>query len=216
MGYSPKTFEIELYGHTIHFRNQKSFDWTHPYTFNGTEDLTSSGCGIFALCHCVEWMHGLVLDPDEVADIAVALGARGNDGTNRPRMLGGMADNGCAAKWGFRYEKDGLLNDREKLWQHIVSGNTALCNLHPGHIVALVAARIAEGQRQLLVIDSCAQSWHEQVRPHIFEILENSEVTFPYLGKNGIETGMCRAYSVFWIDADLPKNFNLLYRTEIK
>ena len=34
---------------------------------------------------------------------------------------------------GFRYEGDGLLNDNERLFGHVMRGNTALCNLKNGN-----------------------------------------------------------------------------------
>ena len=49
-------------GRKILFCNQKSADWTHPYEYehNGS-DLSDAGCGVFALVHAVEWMHGIKL-----------------------------------------------------------------------------------------------------------------------------------------------------------
>ena len=108
-----KTHEMNCMGRALRFCNQKSRDWTHLYEYehNGST-LSSAGCGIFALAHAVEWMHGIRLDPDRVAEISVAVGGRGDDGTDRPAMLHGMMANGFAASCGFRYEEP----EGEDLW----------------------------------------------------------------------------------------------------
>ena len=91
MKYTEKTCLLNCLGRTLRFCNQKSRDWTHPYEYehNGS-NLSNAGCGIFALTHAVEWMHGTRLNPDEVAEVSVSVGGRGDDGTDRPVMLDGM------------------------------------------------------------------------------------------------------------------------------
>ena len=210
-----KTREMNCLGRTMRFCNQKSLDWTHPYEYehNGAT-LSSAGCGIFALVHAVEWMHGLRLDPDRVAEVSVAVGGRGDDGTDRPAMLHGMMETGFAARCGFRYEDDGLLNDAERLWQHMKAGNAALCNLRVGHIVALLDWRERDGRRQLLVMDSVAESAGEKVRDHVCEVVEGSEIAYPIRNAAGDTVGFGESYALFWVEADLPRDFNLLYKTK--
>ena len=212
-----KTHEMTCLGRTLRFCNQKSRDWTHPYEYehNGST-LCDAGCGVFALAHAVEWMHGMRLDPDRVAEISIAVGGRGDDGTDRPAMLSGMMNCGFAAACGFRYEGDGLLNDHELLWRHMTAGNAALCNLRVGHIVALLAARERDGRRELLAMDSVAESASEKVRDHVREVVPGSEIRYPIRNAAGDTVGFAESWALFWVDADLPKDFNLLYRAEPK
>ena len=215
MDLTGKTCEMTCAGRTLRFCNQKSRDWTHPYEYehNGST-LSNAGCGIFALVHAVEWMHGIRLDPDETAEVSVAVGGRGDDGTDRPAMLHGMMANGFAARCGFRYDDDGLLNDHEQLWRHMKAGGTALCNLRVGHIVALLDWREQDGQRQLLVMDSVAESAGEKVRDHVRGLVPGTEITYPIRNAAGDTVGYGRSWAMFWVDADLPKDFNLLHKIE--
>lgn len=210
-----KTQEMNYEGRSLRLCNQKSREWTHPYEYehNGS-DLCDAGCGIFSLVHAVEWMHGIRLDPDRVAEISVVVGGRGDDGTDRPAMLHGMMACGFAAECGFRYEEDGLLNDHEQLWRHMTAGNTALCNLRAGHIVALLAAREQDGRRQLLVMDSVAESAHEKVRNQVLAVVPGTEITYPIRNAADAVVGFGRSYAMFWVDAGLPKDFNLLHKTQ--
>ena len=212
-----KTHEMTCLGRTLRFCNQKSRDWTHLYEYehNGST-LCDAGCGVFALAHAVEWMHGMRLDPDRVAEISIAVGGRGDDGTDRPAMLSGMMNCGFAAACGFRYEGDGLLNDHELLWRHMTAGNAALCNLRVGHIVALLAARERDGHRELLAMDSMAESASEKVRDHVREVVPGSEIRYPIRNAAGDTVGFAESWALFWVDADLPKDFNLLHRVESK
>ncbi len=214
MQYTEKTCLMNCLGRTIRFCNQKSRDWTHPYEYehNGGT-LSSSGCGIFALTHAVEWMHDLRLDPDEVAEVSVAVGGRGDDGTDRPVMLDGMMKNGYAARCGFLYEGEGLLNDHERLWEHMKAGNAALCNLRVGHIVALVGWRENNGRRELLALDSVAESAGEKVRNAVYEVVEGAQITYPVRNAEGLLVGSGESYALFWVDATLPRDFNLLIKT---
>lgn len=210
-----KTKEITCGARTLRFCNQRSRDWTHLYEYerNGST-LSNAGCGVFALVHAIEWMHGIRLEPEAVADYSVACGGRGDDGTDRPVMLHGMMTGGFAGQYGFRYEEDGLLNDHEQLWQHMKAGNTALCNLRVGHIVALVDCREIEGRRQLLAIDSYSESASEKIRDRVREVVPGSEICYPVRNGDGLITGYGENYALFWVDADLPADFNLLHRTE--
>ena len=217
MNATGKTREMTCAGRALRFCNQKSRDWTRLYEYdhNGST-LCEAGCGIFALVHAVEWMHGIRLDPDEVAEISIAVGGRGDDGTDRPAMLQGMMENGFAAWCGFRYEGDGLLNDRALLWRHMTAGNTALCNLRPGHIVALLAARERDGRRELLAMDSVAESAAEKVRNFVREVIPGTEIVYPIRNAADDVVGYGESYALFWVDADLPKDFNLLHKIALQ
>lgn len=210
-----KTCEMRCMGRSLRFCNQKSLDWTHIYEYAGNgSDMHDAGCGVFALVHAVEWMHGIRLDPEATADISVTVGGRGDDGTDRPAMLSGMMEKGYAAQWGFRYDGDGLLNDHELLWRHMQAGGAALCNLRPGHIVALLAAREREGRRELLAMDSVAESAHEKVRDAVRGVVPGSEIAYPIRNAAGDTVGYGESWALFWVDAALPKDFNLLHRIE--
>ena len=215
--YTPKIREIAFEGRLLRLCNQKSDDWTHPYEYrNNGGNLSDSGCGVFSLVHCLEWMHGIRLDPDAVADVSVSVGGRGDDGTDRPAMLQGMTDCGFARENGFRYDGAGLLNDRERLWEHMsVPGNTALCNLRVGHIVALLKAREVDGLRELLVMDSVAESAKDAVREHVRAVVPGSEIVYPVRNRNGLVTGAGISHALFWVDADLPRDFTLIIRTDL-
>ena len=213
MKYTEKTCLLNCLGRTLRFCNQKSRDWTHPYEYehNGS-NLSNAGCGIFALTHAVEWMHGTRLNPDEVAEVAVSVGGRGDDGTDRPVMLDGMMKNGFAAKCGFRYEGEGLLNDHERLWQHMKAGNTALCNLRVGHIVAVVDHREVDGERQVLIIDSSRDSMYVPVRRDICEVVIGSEIYAEYVNSRGVRCGEGQYYAMYWVPLTKCSDFNLLHK----
>ena len=211
------TKELTVDCRKLLFCNQKSPDWTHPYEYehNGS-DLSVAGCGIFAFVHAIEWMHGIRLDPNFVAEVSVAVGGRGDDGTDRPAMLQGMMDAGWGEKWGFRYDGDGLMNDHDALWRHMTGGGTALCNLRVGHIVALLDAKEAGGKRQYLVIDSVAESNHEKVRDHVLSVVPGTAVSYPVRSGSRLVTGYCESWAMFWVDAFLPADFTLIHSRPVR
>lgn len=213
-----KQMEIAYEGRTLHFLNQRSKDWSYPYDYvtSPDETLSSAGCGLFSLCHAVEWMHGIRLDPERLSDFAREKGGRGDDGTDRPALLHALMAYGEAPKMGFRYEEDGLRNDLETLWEHISQKKgVSLCNLRVGHIVALVDSRNVDGEKQLLAIDSYSESAAEKVRDHVREIISQSEIVADVKNKDGMVTGQGIHYAMFWVTASLPKDFNLLHETAV-
>ena len=207
---------IDFGGRQFRFLNQRSRDWTHPYAYaadpNAHEDMHDAGCGIFSIAHCVEWMNGQRINIEDLADFACTNGGRGDDGTDRPALLSAMAKQGLAERMGFAYKGDGLLNDNELLWQHMLAGNTALCNLRVGHIVSLVDARKSQGHRQLLAIDSYSESAHEKVRDSVCECIPGTTVLSETLNNSGLSVGRSVQYAMFWVDCALPKDFNLLHK----
>ena len=212
MNITGMTKEMNCFGRTLRFCNQKSRDWTHLYEYEGNgSDLHDVGCGVFALVHAIEWMHGIRLDPDEVAEISVAVGGRGDDGTDRPAMLQGMMDNGFAARCGFRYDGDGLLNDHALLWRHMVAGNAALCNLRVGHIVSLLDARMVQGETQVLVLDPYSESMTERIRPIVREVIADSEIISAVRNDLGVLTGWQHQYALYWASDETVRDFNLLH-----
>ena len=172
--YEGKIKLIEYQGRELRFLNQCSRNWTHPYPYGENDDstLSSAGCGIFSIAHVVEWFTGKRMKPESLADFSVENGGRGDDGTDRPALLGAMMAHGYAGQCGFSYQLDGLRNDLEALWEHMRAGNAALCNLRVGHIVALVDARETERGREYLVIDSYSESAHEKVKNAVREVVE--------------------------------------------
>ena len=149
-----------------------------------------------------------------VAQVSVDVGGRGDDGTDRPAMLQGMADAGYAARWGFAYDGEGLLNDHEKLWAHMAGGNTALCNLRVGHIVALLERREVNGRREYLAVDSVAESASEKVRDSVTEVLPGTEIVWPVRNRKGLTVGFTRSHAAFWVDALAPMDFTLIRRID--
>lgn len=200
-------------GRSLTFYNQRCRAWTHPYAYQNNATLSDAGCGIFALCHGAEWLTHQVQRPEVWADFSVQHGGRGDDGTDRPALLHALQSSGNAARLGFRYEEDGLRNDLDTLWDFLYQGKgVALCNLRVGHIVCLVSARIKDGQKQLLAIDSCAESASEKVRDHVLVVVEGSEISYSIQNHAGLTVGEGLAYAAFWVEASLPRDFNLLHR----
>lgn len=208
-----KSKSITVLGRNVTFFNQRCRDWTHPYAYHNTETLSSAGCGIFGLCHCAEWLTGVVQDPEHWADFSCANGGRGDDGTDRPALLHALQVTGEAAKLGFRYEEDGLRNDLDTLYDHLANGRgVSLCNLRVGHIVALVAAREVDGKRQLLAIDSYSESASDKVKQRVTEVIPGSEIEYLVKNDAGLAVGTGMSYAAFWVDAQTPRDFNLLHR----
>lgn len=210
---SEKATRIHLLDRTLTYFNQGCPHWTHPYAWQGKGTLTDSGCGIFSLCHCIEWLTGQAQSPERWADFSCACGGRGDDGTDRPVLLHGLMASGEAEKHGFRYDEDGLLNDQDALFDMLLhQRGVALGNLRVGHIVALVAARETAAGREELVIDSHFESASERVRDHVREVVPGTEVACPVRNSSGLIVGETVAYGAFWVDASLPRDFNLLHR----
>ena len=208
-----KTKEVRFEGRELLVMNQRCPEWTHSYAYQGNgENMHDAACGVFAIVHCVEWMTGQRWDPCQMVDYSMSHGGRGPDGTDRPTLLAVMQADGQAERMGFRYGYDRHLNDSDLLFEHIQSGGTALCNLRSGHIVALVKSRVEKGERQLLAIDSYSESAHEKVRDSVREVIPGSEIVAAVRNEAGLETGYVENYSVFWVDAALPRDFNLLHK----
>ena len=187
----------------------------HPYPSPVAEsdgNLKSSGCGIFSTCEIIEFFSGERVRPEALADFAVANGARVEDGTDRPALLKAMQEQGLNDKYGFEYRLDGHQNDHEKLWDCILGGGAALCNLRVGHIVALVACREREGERQLLALDCHSESADSRVSSHVREVLPQSLIEYSELNDSGVLVGCSQSYGAFWVPFDLPRDFDLLYR----
>jgi len=211
--------EISYEGRTLRFLNQRNKEWSYPYDHVSDPDdtLASAGCGLFSLCHAVEWMHGIRLSPERLSDFAREKGGRGDDGTDRPALLHALMAYGEAPKMGLRYEEDGLRNDLDTLWDHISQRKgVSLCNLRVGHIVTLLDSRIVNGEKQYLVIDSYSESAHEKVRDHVRELVPQSEIITDISNKDGMVTGQSIYYAMFWVSAELPKDFNLIYKDKVE
>ena len=209
-----KTKIIPVLGREITFRNQRCRDWTYPYAWqNNGETLSSAGCGVFGLCHCVEWLTGKVLQPEEAAAFSVGCGGRGDDGTDRPALLSAMEERGMAKKHGFVYQFDGLRNDLDALHDHLLSGGAALCNLRVGHIVALVGSRIVDGEKQVLAADPYSESADPKVIEAVRECVPGSEVISPIPNvRCEAAKGYLCSYALFWASLSTVRDFNLLHR----
>ena len=207
-----KTMTIQVEGHTLTFFHQRSPDWTHPYAWEGRGTLKTSGCGIFALCHAAEWLTGNRQDPEYWADFSCACGGRGDDGTDRPQLLHGLMVSGRNRELGFSYVEDGLRNDTDVLYDLLAEGKAAaLCNLRPGHIVVLVAAREANGVRQVLAIDSHTESIDPRVRNEVTEVIPGTEITYPVENADGVTVGSETGYAAYWARLSTVRDFNILH-----
>ena len=151
--------------------------------------------------------------PERWADFSCANGGRGDDGTDRPALLHALMETGMAERLGFRYEEDGLRNDLDTLFDLLLHEEcVSMCNLRVGHIVALVAAREQDGRKQVLAIDSYSESASEKVRDKVTEVLPGSDIVYEVKNGSGVSVGQGVSYAAFWVDASLPRDFNLLYR----
>lgn len=210
-----KRMDMVIAERTITFFNQHNPEWTHPYAYNGRGTLHTSGCGIFALCHGIQWLTGMVQDPCHLADFSCAHGGRGDDGTDRPALLQALEDTGMSSSLGFRYHGDGLRNDLDALHELLLNKQgVALCNLRRGHIVVLVDARIRHDAVELLAIDSATESASERVRNHVAEVVPGTEVMTNVRNDAGLMVGETLSYAAYWVDGHTPMDFNLLYKTE--
>lgn len=197
--------------------NQSCPEWTHPYGYpdipeEADDNLHDAGCGIFSMVHLIDWVTGEKRSPEALADYACANGGRGDDGTDRPALLAAMERDGMLKDIGLRYDGDGLVNDHEALWETLIHGGYALCNLRVGHIVALVEWRIEDGERQILAIDSSRDSMHPSVRTKIREVVEGTEVCARYVNSRGVCTGLDHHYAMYWVPLNQASDFNLLHK----
>ena len=209
-----KTLPVHIGGRELTLYNQRCPEWTYPYEYapNPGGTLTHSGCGVFSLCEAIEYMSGVRVSPEEMADFSVSVGGRAEDGTDRPTLLKAIVEHGLDSEYGFRYALDGHLNDRSLLWDCISGGGCALANLRAGHIVALVGSRISpEGEKQLLVIDCHSESADDRIREQVREILPESEVRYAVTNSAGVITGYSVSSGVFWVPLSLPRDFDLLH-----
>ena len=78
--------------------------------------------------------------------------------------------------------------------------------------MALVAAREKDGLRQVLAIDSYSESASEKVRDRVTEVLPGSDIVYEVKNSNGVVVGQGVSYAAFWVDASLPRDFNLLHK----
>lgn len=207
-----KTKEIIVNGRTLCFFNQRCRDWTHPYAYQNDENLSSAGCGIFSLCHLLQWLTGSVQSPENWADFSCANGGRGDDGTDRPALLAALMASGDAAKFGLRYEGDGLRNDLDPLFEGLLQHKcVSMCNLRVGHIVALIDARIIDGEKQVLAIDSYSESAAEKVRNGVREVIPGSEITWPVRNEKGLQVGTSTSYAAFWVRLEQVRDYNMMH-----
>ena len=199
-------------GRTLRLYNQRCRLWTQDYGYQGSDaTLSSAGCGIFSIGNAVCFLNGIRVDADRLAAFSMAHGGRGDDGTDRPALLKALQETGEAQRFGFSYAGDGLRNDREALFQHLVSGGVSLCNLRVGHIVALARARERDGERQVLALDPYSETNDDRVRPFVREVVPGSEVISPSLSDSGIQTCFTLTYAMYWMPLERVRDFNLLH-----
>ena len=212
---TPMSVPMTMEGREILFRNQRNPGWTHPYPYRGGETLHTSGCGVFALCHCLQWLTGQVWPPEDIADLSVACGGRGDDGTDRPGLLAGLQACGMAERMGFAWRGGGLENDLPRLYAFLrEEQGVAMANIRPGHIVAFLAAREAEGTRQILVIDSFSESSDPRVRPRVTSLLPGTCTSFDLPAPDGVVPLRREGHAAYWVKADCARDYTLLHRIQ--
>lgn len=210
---SGKEGRCDYKGKSVRWFNQGCPEWTHPYEYeNNGSNLRTAGCGVFSMCVVIQQLCGEEIEPEWLADYSVACGGRGDDGTDRPALLAGMVNGGLDEKFGFRYDGDGLVNDHEKLWQLLLNGGFALCNLRVGHIVAVIDWREVDGERQMLVVDSSCESSDKRIRDNVREILPDSKCVNMLRNAAGLEVGLNIAHSMYWVPVSLARDFNLIWK----
>ena len=210
-----KTIRVAYEGRALRLYNQRSALWTARYDFeNGGETLHNAGCGLFSIANAVWYMHGQAVDVDALAAFAMENGARDNTGTDRPTLLRAMCEKGLAKRYGFTYRMDGLRNDKEVLPGHLKAGDTALCNLRVGHIVALIGVREVNGETEVLAADPYAESDDPRIRDSVRECIEGSEIVTETLNENGARVGFQTHYALYYAPLSIVRDFNLLYRTD--
>ncbi|MGN0778183.1 MAG: hypothetical protein ACI4MJ_03465 [Aristaeellaceae bacterium] len=206
---------LDVEGHALLFHNQRHSGWTHPYPYHGGETLHNSGCGVFALCHCLQWMTGQIWEPEPMADLSVACGGRGDDGTNRPGLLAGLESCGMARRMGFAWHGGGLENDIPRLVAFLrEEQGVAMANLRVGHIVALLAVRELAGMQQLLVVDSYSESNDPRVSSHVTAVLPGSKVIDAPSHAADEPLLLREQYAAYWVNADCARDYTLLHRIE--
>ncbi|NLB90557.1 MAG: hypothetical protein GX786_04995 [Clostridiales bacterium] len=88
----------------------------------------------------------------------------------------------------------------------------ALCNLRKGHIVVIVDSKVDQKNKKwFLTIDSNSESAHEEIKDHVEKVIEESKVSCSNYHQFGIPVGASSQYGMFWVEATLPKDYNLLY-----
>lgn len=213
MNATGKRITVICQGIAYQLCNQRCPEWDYPYAYqNGSENLSDAGCGIFSLVHAARYLSGEEIIPEELADFSCQNGGRGDDGTDRPNLLAAMQEKGWAEKCGFSYHFDGLRNDTDVLHDHLMHGDAALCNLRPGHIVALIGARIHDGEKQVLAIDSYSESCDSRVKDAVRELIPGSEIIFPIFNSRRLICGFEQASALFWVSLSTVRDFNLLHR----
>ena len=212
---TPMSVPMIIEGREILFRNQRNPGWTHPYPYRGGETLHTSGCGVFALCHCLQWLTGQVWPPEDIADLSVACGGRGDDGTDRPGLLSGLERIGMAERMGFAWLGGGLENDLPRLYAFLrEEQGVAMANIRPGHIVALLAARETAGARELLVIDSFSESGDPRVKPRVTSLVSGTCTSFDLLTPEVGPSLRMEGHAAYWVGADCPRDYTLLHRIQ--
>ena len=210
-----KTIMLQYDGRELVLCNQRCRQWVQPYGYLDEQcTLSQAGCGIFSVVNASCYMTGIYHDPDELARFSLKYGGRGDDGTDRPKLLHAMMEQGIASDFGFRYDEDGLRNDLPTLAAHLDDGGTALANLRVGHIVALLAHRVCDGEQQVLAADPYSESADSRILDHVREVIPGSEIISSVTNKEGLNVGKLMSYSLFWVSMSIVRDFNLLHRVE--
>ena len=210
-----KYLYVDYQGRTLRLYNQRCREWTQNYGYLGSDaTLSNAGCGIFSIGNAVCYLNGLRVDADALAVLSMANGGRGDDGTDRPALLAAMQEKGLSERYGFSYRGDGLRNDLDTLYDHLLQGGIALGNLRVGHIVALCRAREEQGEKQVLALDPYSETNHEKIIPYVREIIPESAVITAGKNESCLPVYETLTYAMYWMPLFRVHDFNLLHPKE--
>ena len=210
-----KYLYVDTQGRTLRLYNQRCREWTQDYGYQGAyASLSSSGCGVFSIGNAVCFLNGIRVDAGALAAFSMENGGRGDDGTDRPALLSALEEKGWARRYGFSYKGDGLRNDLDTLYRHLLDGGAGLGNLRVGHIVAMVQAREKDGEKQVLALDPYSETNDARITPAVRETVPGSEVISAVLNEKGEPVGYQLTYAMYWMPLAHVHDFNLLHRED--
>ena len=80
--------------------------------------------------------------------------------------------------------------------------------------MAFLAAREAEGTRQILVIDSFSESGDPRVKPRVTSLVSGTCTTFDLPAPEGGSTLRREGHAAYWVKADCARDYTLLHRIQ--
>ena len=78
--------------------------------------------------------------------------------------------------------------------------------------MALIGARVMNGEKQVLAADPYSESADERLRGVIRECINGSEIVSRISTPDGIVCGALESYALYWAALKTVRDFNLLHR----